>query len=295
MRLRHRADWRTLFCTLLLMPALPILQLWLPVAIGWLVPLQLYLGFLAGVIAHNHNHSPTFFDRRANAAFSAWLSIWYGVPIFGWIPTHNDNHHRYVNGPGDDTITWRYSRRNSLWSLLAYFFVSNYFQAPVVRRFVDEARLHRPRLYREIVLQWTAVACAHAAMLGAALTLHGVRRGVLVYAAAFLAQVAFAWWSMFFINFVQHVDCDPASTYDHSRNFVGKLGNYLTFNAGYHTAHHEQSGLHWTKLPALHARLAARIDPRLNEPSLLAFTVRVYVLSAFMPRLRTQLIGKAPW
>jgi fatty acid desaturase len=132
-------------------------------------------------------------------------------------------------------------------------------------------------------------------MLGAALALHGVRRGVLVYAAAFLAQVAFAWWSMFFINFVQHVDCDPASAYDHSRNFVGKLGNYLTFNAGYHTAHHEQPGLHWTKLPALHARLAPRIDPRLNEPSLLAFTVRVYVLGAFMPQLRTQLIGKAPW
>jgi fatty acid desaturase len=217
------------------------------------------------------------------------------VPIFGWIPTHNDNHHRYVNGPGDDTITWRYSHQNTLRTLLAYFFVSNYFQAPVVRRFVADARARKPRLYREIVLQWTAVATAHALMLSAALALHGVHRGVLVYAAAFLAQVAFAWWAMFFINFVQHVDCDPASPYDHSRNFTGMLGNWLTFNAGYHTAHHERPGLHWTKLAALHAQLAPRIDRRLNEPSLLAFVARVYVLGAFVPGLRTQLIGKAPW
>jgi beta-carotene hydroxylase len=295
MRLRHGADVRTLLCALLLMPALTVVQFAWPSAIGTLVPLQLYFGFVAGVIAHNHNHCPTFVDRRANALFSAWLSIWYGVPIFGWIPTHNDNHHRYVNGQGDDTITWRYARENSLLSLLSYFFVSNYFQAPSVRRFVADARARRPRLYREIVLQWTAIACAHLTLLAAALALHGVGRGLFVYGVAFLAQVAFAWWSMFFINFVQHVDCDPASRHDHSRNFVGKLGNFLTWNAGYHTAHHEQPGLHWTRLPALHAALAPHIDPRLNEPSLIGFAVRNYVVAPFAPNLRTQLIGKPPW
>jgi fatty acid desaturase len=295
MRLRHDADWKTLVCAFVLMPGVPLLQYARPASVGWLLPAQLYAGFLAGVIAHNHNHSPTFCGRRANSVFSAWLSIMYGVPIFGWIPTHNQNHHKYLNGPGDDTITWRHFRSNSLRSLLAYFFVSNWFQAPVVRRYVEAARSERSQKYREIVWQWTAIVVAHVLMLGGAMGAYGPWRGMQLYGAAFLGQVAFAWWSMFFINFVQHVDCDPSSRFDHSRNFVGKLGNLLTFNAGYHTAHHARPGLHWTKLPALHAELAPGIDPRLNQPSLIAFTFRSYVLGSFLPRFRTRLIGPPPW
>jgi fatty acid desaturase len=278
-RLRHREDRRAVIYLLVLSPLLVAIQYAHPALVGWLVPLQLYLGFVAGVIAHNHNHVSTFVSRRANVWFSALCSIWYGVPIFGWIPTHNANHHRYVNGPGDLTITWRYSRRNSLSALLAYFFVSNHFQGPAVRAYVARARRESPDRYREIVLQVAAVIGAHASLFALALARLGLPRGALLYGGAFLAQVAFAWWAMFFINYVQHVDCDPSSRYDHSRNFVGALGNFLTFNAGYHTAHHAQPGLHWTQLPALHARLAPHIDPRLNQPSLLWFTVRTYLLA----------------
>jgi fatty acid desaturase len=277
------------------MPALPLLQYAHPALVGWLVPLQLYLGFLGGVIAHNHNHVATFSNRNANAWFSAWMSIWYGVPIFGWIPTHNLNHHRFLNGPGDATITWRYFRRNSTLSLLSYFFVSNAFQGPLVRAYVERARGERPRLYREIVLQIRTVVAAHVVMLALAVGLWGIRAGLWLYAIAFLAQALYAWWAMYFINFVQHVDCDPSSRYDHSRNFIGRFGNWLTFNAGYHTAHHERPGLHWSKLPALHAQLAPQIDPSLNEPSLLGFTLRTYVLAPLMPSLNTKLIGRAPW
>jgi fatty acid desaturase len=295
MRLRHRADLRTLLYAFVLMPGLPVLQYAAPSLLGWLLPAQLYLGFLGGVIAHNHNHSPTFDNRRTNAWFSAWMSIWYGVPIFGWIPTHNQNHHKFLNGPGDTTITWRYFRRNSALSLLSYFFVSNRFQGPSIRAYVQHARREHPALLREIALQIATLLSAHALMLGAALARSGLRAGLMLYGVAFLAQSLYAWWAMYFINFVQHVDCDPSSRYDHSRNFVGKLGNWLTFNAGYHTAHHERAGLHWSKLPELHRELAPHIDPRLNEPSLLWFTFRTYLLAPLLPRLNTRLIGPAPW
>src|ERR1051325_2531309 len=98
MILRFREDWRTLFWAFGLMPLVPALAYLRPALAPWLVPLALYASYCSGVLAHNQNHSPTFVGRRANAAFSAWLSVFYGFPLFAWVPTHNQNHHRYLNG-----------------------------------------------------------------------------------------------------------------------------------------------------------------------------------------------------
>jgi len=43
------------------------------------------------------------------------------------------------------------------------------------------------------------------------------------------------------------------------------LFNFLTGNLGYHTAHHYKQGLHWSKLPELHASIAHRIPPQLQR------------------------------
>jgi beta-carotene hydroxylase len=293
--LRHPQDRKTLLWAFVLIPGVPALQYAFPALLGWLLPLSLYLGFVSGAIAHNHNHSPTFRSRGLNAAFAVWLSILYGAPIFGWIPTHNQNHHRFLNGPGDATITWRYGRANRLRSVLAYFFVSNWFQAPLISDYLRKLRASNPALHRQTVVQRVAVVAAYVGMFGLAVGLHGLARGALVYLIGFGIQVVFALWSMFGINFVQHVDCDPRSKRDHSRNFVGKWHNRLMFNGGYHTAHHEQPGLHWSALPALHAELAPEIDPRLNQSSLLWFIFCNYALGAVVPRFRTTQVGRAAW
>src|SRR6185503_10072124 len=100
MHLRFAEDRRALFWAFVLFPAVPaIVYVW-PRALPFAMPLALYLAYCSGVPAHNHNHCPTFRERWANAAYGCWLSIFYGVPIFAWIPTHNQNHHRYLNGEG---------------------------------------------------------------------------------------------------------------------------------------------------------------------------------------------------
>ena len=117
----------------------------------------------------------------------------------------------------------------------------------------------------------------------------------IVYGVAFLAPCLFSLWSMFFINYVQHVDCDPWSEHDHSRNFVGALSNWLVFNAGLHAAHHGQAGLHWSLLPVAHARIASDIHPELKQSSITWFLWRTYGLGAFSDRFRTHQIGRPAW
>src|SRR5688572_18393708 len=104
MQLRHRADVRTVVWAFALMPGVVIAHYCFPSLAGWLLPLAMYTAYSAAVIAHNHNHLPTFVEKRANVLFSSWISIFYGFPTYGWIPTHNENHHRFVGQAGDLTV-----------------------------------------------------------------------------------------------------------------------------------------------------------------------------------------------
>jgi len=118
---------------------------------------------------------------------------------------------------------------------------------------------------------------------------------LLVYFFAFLMPALFALWSMMFINYIQHVHCDPWSKHNHSRNFVSRFGNFLVFNNGFHTVHHENAGTHWSKLPELHAKIAHEIAPELCQASIFGYCLEAYLLGAFSPRFRTHQVGRAPY
>jgi fatty acid desaturase len=266
-----------------------------PWLVPWTLPFALYVGLCAGALSHNQNHCPAFRDRRHNGLFAAWLSIFYGFPTFVWIPTHNQNHHRYVNGPGDATITWRHTKKNTWLVAVTYFFVSAPRQKPLIERFVAHAKARDPRMHRAIVVQQWTLGLAHAGLLALASGLRGWGPGAATYLCSFGACAIMGPWGSIFVNYIQHVHCDPWSAHDHSRNFVSRSTNYFLFNNGYHTAHHETPGLHWSELPQAHARIAHLIDPALNERSITGYCLRAYVLGAFDPRRRTRQVGRAPY
>jgi fatty acid desaturase len=293
--LRHKSDRRTMLWAFFLFPVVGFAPYVEPRLIPWLVPVSLYFGFCAGVFSHNHNHSPVFKNKKLNAFYSAWLSVFYGYPTFAWIPTHNQNHHKYVNKAGDATITWRYSRKNTWLVASTYYFVSAYWQSGPLKEYIAKAKASNPALYRQIVGQWVALIGAQLGLLWLGVGLRGWKVGAEVWLFGFAIPALFAAWSMIFINYIQHVHCDPWSEHNHSRNFVSKLGNFLVFNNGYHAAHHESAGLHWSKLPEAHAKIAHLIDPELNQQSIFGFCLKAYLLGALSERFRTKQVGRAPY
>lgn len=280
MKLRFAADRRALFWALFLFPALPAISFVWPSALPWLLPFGLYLAYCAGVLTHNHVHAPVFQNKRMNSLYSAWLSFFYGSPIFVWIPTHNQNHHRYLDGPGDFARISKFAERDTLWAALSYPTRSVAAQAPEIWRYARIAWRGNSVRSRQITGQILALIGGHAAVLTLALALHGWRQGALIYGCAVALPAAFASWAMMFTNYVQHVGCDPTSPDNHSRNFVSPTLNWLVFHAGFHTVHHEHPGTHWSRYPALHTWRASRIEARLNEHSIFGYCLKTYLLRA---------------
>lgn len=295
MRLRSAADVRTLFWTLVLTPGLAALLYAKPNLISSLWWVSCYFALACGIIAHNHNHCPTFEKKPVNSAFAIWISIFYGYPTFAWIPTHNLNHHKFVNKPGDATITWRHTNKNNALVAATYFFVSSYYQSTPIKEFIRKARAGNPKLHRQIITQYVCWAGAHLAMLGLAVALHGWKTGLYVYVFAFGLPAFFALWTIMFFNYGQHVHTDPWSKHNHSRSFNGRLLNFLLFNNGLHAAHHENASAHWSTLREAHDKIAAEIHPDLNLRSFWWWVARSYFLAPIVPSLGTHQIGRPPF
>jgi fatty acid desaturase len=177
---------------------------------------------------------------------------------------------------------------------LTYFFVSAYFQSEPIQRYIRRAKLTNRHLYGRIMVQYGLWITYLVGTLALALVLYPLFTGLGIW---FLVTFVPAFSSLFlimFFNYIQHVHADAWSDFDHSRNFTGGIFNYLFFNNGYHTAHHNQPGLHWSALPAAHAKIAGSIAPQLNETNLVWYLIRQYLLAALVPRYSTQQLGSHP-
>ena len=299
--LKRSADIRALIW-LAAMPVVVIAQYVRPELLPYLCPLSFYLALAAGTIAHNHNHLPTFENKRLNTIMSSWVSVFYGYPTFAWVPTHNLNHHKFVNKPGDATITWRHSNSNNIFIAVTYFFVSAFHQAGPINEYKLKAKDRNPKLYSFIMTQMSIWILANVFFLAFAVGFNGYMHGkagaihgVYLFVMVSLLPSLFGTWSMMWFNYMQHVHTDPWSKYNHSRNITGRVFNFLVFNNGLHTVHHANAGTHWADLRVEHEKIADKIDPRLNEVSFWWWVVRAYILSIFIPPFRTKQVGRAPF
>jgi beta-carotene hydroxylase len=269
--LRYAADRRTLlylgFTALL-------------VAVNWhlgrihpvLYSVQLFMFFAAAVISHNHNHLSIWKSRGANLATSWVISLFYGHPSIGWVPTHNQIHHKLNNKAGDSSRSPKVFRGNHLLSILVYPTVTSIVQTRDIEAFLKD-------LWRRNRSAFWAAASEYAVFLGtmAALFLVDWRRALLF----FLIPQQVSLFAIQAVNYLQHIETAADSKWNHSRNFVSPVLNALLFNNGYHTVHHMKPGVHWSLTPALHERHAANVSSALLVPSLFGYLGYTYCVRPF--------------
>ena len=266
--LHYRADWRSIAFVLLAIACYAVQ--WLGV---WRHPLLLIasmlLVFIGCIINHNHQHHPTFVHRTSNALFGMLITLAIGVPASVIVAMHNLNHHVHNNNERDHVratiVDFRWRWLNPL--LFPFVALSRFAKekASVMRQW----KISRPGLYQQL----TAERVVLYPMLVVLLIFKPVP--TLLYLAV---PYLFGQWAILAINHLQHVGCETGSKYNHSRNFVGRWGNWWFFNNGFHTAHHLRPGLHWSKLPEYHARIEQHIQPQYNCRSLIWSGIQLYLL-----------------
>jgi fatty acid desaturase len=277
--LKYKSDVRTL-AFLSVTTALLFVQWNMP--FHWVVSpvlyiASLYLAITVAVIAHNHNHVPTWKNPTMNIVMDYWITLFYGFPVFAWIPTHNRNHHHYTNREGDHTITYRYSEKNNLITLLSYPAISSYFQQNLIIEYLRDLWTRNRTKFFQSVGQYAILAV----YILAALALDWKKAVLFI-----IIPHQTALFSVLIFNYLQHVHADEESEYNHSRNFVSKFTNICLFNNGLHTAHHIRANVHWSELPEMHAKIEHLIAPELKERGFWPYVFRVYIIGLFIPKYR---------
>lgn len=274
--LKHNADIKTLIYIFITTALLITQWAWIgvnPFTYTWF----LFMSVAVAVITHNHNHLPIWRSQILNILTDWWLTVFYGFPVFVWIPTHNKNHHRFNNREGDDSITYRISEKNNFLTFISYPAISGYYQQNAIFGYLKDLKANNKEKYWLCISQYAVLILWVAGAL------------VLDWQKALLFVIIPQQVSLFSIlifNYLQHVHANEGSEWNHSRNFTGFL-NFLLFNNGYHTIHHHKAGLHWGKTAEAHKEIAPNIDPILLERSFWWYIIRSYFLSIFIPKFRS--------
>lgn len=269
--LRYRSDIRTLVY-LTLTTVLTVLNWNLGRVHPVLYGATLFMFFTTAVISHNHNHLGMWRSKALNLVTSYWIAIFYGHPAIAWVPTHNQIHHKLNNKPGDSSRSPKWFEGNHLAALLVYPLLTNLEQTKDINAFLKD-------LWKRDRSGFYSAASEYVVFFGtmAVLLLLDWRKALLFFVIP--QQVAL--FSIQVVNYLQHIETDAYSEWNHSRNFVSWTLNALLFNNGYHTVHHLKPGVHWSELPRLHAQHAEQIHPALLQRSWLGYVGYTYFARPF--------------
>jgi fatty acid desaturase len=235
-----------------------------------------YFSFLNAVVIHNHLHKGIFKSKALNRLFRCVLSFGSLYPASANVASHNLVHHHFDDDGQPDwaapqNVTFR-------WHLLNLIHFPNVVGPNTFNGVSRWALTTRQADFRRQYL----IEQVFAFGLTGALLLWDFWGGL------FFVVLPQLWGArgILRINLIQHDGCDVKSEWNHSRNFVGRWFNWVMCNNGYHTIHHNRAGLHWSVLDAQHAReCVGRIDPRLDEPSMVLYLLRTFVLRVHPPEV----------
>lgn len=243
----------------------------LPIGYGSIIYVLLgsTLVFMVYHVNHNHMHQAIFQNDKANYIVNSLMSLAILNPVTLFYYPHLSNHHPNYCNDQDWTGTHHAGNRMGLIRVFRYnisvflhFFKNGYF--------ISRSKLPTTR---KISLGWELLTLA--TFVAVALTYVPLSTFLVhVFLPAFLGLQG-----MIFMNFFVHDGCEPDVRAKSCRNFTSFRANFLTFNNGYHLAHHETPHLHWSLLPATHQeKYTPKLDKKFIHDSSSKHFVRHYVI-----------------
>ncbi|MGV0760609.1 fatty acid desaturase [Tistrella mobilis] len=204
------------------------------------------------IVAYNHNHihSFTFVNPMLNRILEVMMFFQTGTtPVSGAL-NHVIGHHANYFKPEQDTLNWRRPDGSAMGA----------------HEFSIRAALHHypscitlsrgKKTLRRTFLIYAAIC----AVLLAAVVIYDPLAATIVFLVPMLMMI----YVLKYAAYAHHSGLPIGDDYTASRTNTGRFYNWLTWNAGYHAAHHFRQALHWSQLPAYHAELAARMPEELQ-------------------------------
>lgn len=220
----------------------------------WLLILisTVLLPFRLSVVAYNHNHihAPTFVSPALNRLFEILMFFQTGTTPFSGVLNHMLGHHATYFKPEQDTLVWTRADGSTMskheFSIKAAW-----------RHYTSCFSLRRKykTVYRHFLIY--SVICL---MLLAALVIYDPLAALIMFIVPMLMMI----YVLKMAAYSHHSGLPMGEDHLASRTNTGKFYNWLTWNAGYHAAHHFKPALHWSLLPAYHAELAPKIPQELQ-------------------------------
>ncbi len=205
-----------------------------------------------GVIAawsHHHQHVNVFRSTFLNRALGLSHALHTGITTPLGLLHHVFGHHLNYLDQTKDESRWR-RKSGHMMGMIEYsfsiLFTAYYRGYQVGKRYPKHQRV------------FVAFAALTLAVV-AALVAYKPVAALFLFVLPMIISLLFTAW----VTYDHHAGLDTQDAFEASFNIMSPSFNRLTGNLGYHTAHHQRQGVHWSRLPELHAQIADKIPAHL--------------------------------
>ena len=203
---------------------------------------------------HHHQHTKTFRSTPLNRLLEIAYALHTGVTTNLWLLHHVFGHHHNYLDQTIDESRWKRNDGKHMGEIEYTFVVSltAYYRGYLVgKKYPNHYRTH-------------AIYTALTLLLVIGLTIYHPLQSLMLFIMPMIVGLMITAW----VTYDHHAGLDE--TEDHfkaSYNNINPVFNLVTGNLGYHTAHHYRQGLHWSELPALHAKIQGDIPEEMYKTS----------------------------
>ena len=198
---------------------------------------------------HHHQHAPTFIQPALNRLLEFFYALHTGVTTNLWVLHHVLGHHQTFLDQSADPSRWKRRSGKQMGELEYSLKVT----ATAYYRGYKIGKSH-PAQQRPFLIFSALTFIAVAALVA-----YKPVAGLLLFVLPMIMGLFITAWA----TYEHHAGLNTDNQFEASFNNLNRWYNLFTGNLGYHTAHHYNGGLHWSKLPKLHERIADQIPDHL--------------------------------